>query len=105
MLHPGVNKAKAQLTADPRRNPKNKAAANNYMQKVPIQHKASVTMKKIESVAKKHKVKNTVSYSSSVDSFETLILTLFQFVAKVKANVKKNFPNVRRSELDKDYFE
>ncbi|EDR08081.1 uncharacterized protein LACBIDRAFT_294403 [Laccaria bicolor S238N-H82] len=80
VLHPGANKAKAQLTADPRRNPKNKAAANHYMQQHPIQHKASATMNRIESAAKKHRIKN--------------------FVAKVKANVKKVFPNVRRSELD-----
>jgi len=85
MLHPGANKAKAQLTADPRRNPKNKAAANHYMQQRPIQHKASATMNRIESAAKKHRIKN--------------------FVAKVKANVKKAFPHIKRSELDEDYFE
>ena len=104
MLHPGANKAKAQLTADPRRNPKNKAAANHYMQQRPIQHKASATMNRIESAAKKHRMKN-VGYSSLIDLFGTLILTLFQFVAKVKANVRKVFPNIRRSELEEDYFE
>ena len=69
MLHPGANKAKAQLTADPRRNPKNKAAANHYMQQRPIQHKASATMNRIESAAKKHRIKN-VRYSSLIDSFD-----------------------------------
>ena len=61
-------------------------------------------MARIEIAAKKHRIKN-VGYSSLTDSSETLILTMFQFAAKVKANVKKVFPNVKRSELDEDYFE
>lgn len=96
--------AKAHLTADPKRKPKRQAAANHYMQQCPMQHKASATMNRIESAAKKHRIKN-VGYSSSIDSFETQISTLFQFVAKVKANVKKFFPHVKRSDLDEDYFE
>lgn len=77
--------AKAHLTADPKRKPKHQAAANHYMQQRPMQHKASATMNRIESAAKKHRIKN--------------------FVAKVKANVKKVFPHVKRSDLDEDYFE
>ena len=82
MLYPRANKAKAHLTAGPGRNPKHKAPVKHYMQQRPIQHKASATMNKIKSAAKRHKVKNSVSYSSLIDAFETLILTLFQFVAK-----------------------
>ena len=82
MFYPRANKAKAHLTAGPGRNPKQKAAAKHYMQQRPIQHKASATINKIKSAAKRHKVKNSVSDSSLIDSFETLILTLFQFVAK-----------------------
>ena len=82
MFYPRANKAKAHLTAGPGRNPKQKAAAKHYMQQRPIQHKASATINKIKSAAKRQKVKNSVSDSSLIDSFETLILTLFQFVAK-----------------------
>ncbi|KAJ7596406.1 hypothetical protein C8J56DRAFT_849843 [Mycena floridula] len=54
MLDPAANKAKAQLTVDPSRNPKAKSAANNYMSKKDVQDKAALTMKKLEDAGKKH---------------------------------------------------
>jgi hypothetical protein len=56
MLAGGPNKAKAQLTADPSRNPKNKASAQHYMQQPDIKAKASATMKRIDAAAKKHQM-------------------------------------------------
>lgn len=46
MLHSGTNKAKAQIAADPKRNPKLKATAKHYLQQPPIRQKASATMAK-----------------------------------------------------------
>ena len=56
MLNGGSNKAKAQLTADPKRNPKDKASAQHYMQQPDIKKKASATMKRIDAAAKKHQM-------------------------------------------------
>ena len=56
MLNGGSNKAKAQLTADPKRNPKDKASAQHYMQQPDIKQKASATMKRIDAAAKKHQM-------------------------------------------------
>ena len=56
VLNGASNKAKAQLTADPTRNPKDKASAEHYMQQPDIKQKASATMKRIDDAAKKHKM-------------------------------------------------
>lgn len=56
MLDGPSNRAKAQVTADPNRNPTNKASAEHYMQQAEIKKKASTTLGKIMNHAKKHKM-------------------------------------------------
>jgi hypothetical protein len=82
MLNPASNKAKAQLTADPNRQPKHGASAQHYMQQPDIKQKASATMKRIEAAGKKHQMN--------------------QLSAAIKANVKKNWGHIKRDEVDLD---
>jgi len=75
MLDGPSNKAKAQITADPNRNPKNKPSAEDYMQQPEIEKKASITLGKIRREAKEH--------------------NMLQVYAAIEARVKLSWPDIK----------
>jgi len=80
MLDGPTNKAKAHITADPNRNPKDKAPAKHYMQQPEIKKKASITLRKIRVEAKKHK--------------------MLRVYAAIKGKVKMSWSHIKRDLID-----